>query len=417
MDERPRPAPRSVAWLGSGLGIAQLIAWGTIYYAIAVLSEPMQRDLALSRSEFYGLFTWSLALSGLLAPWAGRLVDRIGGRMVLVAGVMLGALGFSILAGAQSAWMLGIGWTVEGVAMALGLYDTCFAAVGQAAPHAYRRAVTAVTLIAGLASTCFWPISHYLVEALGWRSTCGVFVVLLVACVPLYLLVLPPHARGTSALSGRAGDEPPSDQPGANGFARMLALAFAGAALVSGALSVHLVGALGWLRFSPEHAVWIASSIGVMQVLGRFVELRFGTGLSAHRLGLLTFASMTISLVLLLAAAVLPPAVLLFAVLYGAANGAMTIVKAVLPVEMFGTREVGAVLGRFSAPSLVTRAAAPWAYALSEQAFNGTGGALSLLVSVSVCSLCIYVYVLRRRANARDQARAPWECGPRSLVG
>jgi nitrate/nitrite transporter NarK len=91
-------------WLGGGLGVAQLIAWGTIYYAIAVLGEPMQRDLALSRSELYGVFTWSLALSGLLARWAGRLVDRLGGRRVLMAGAVLGALGFSILAIAQSWW-------------------------------------------------------------------------------------------------------------------------------------------------------------------------------------------------------------------------------------------------------------------------------------------------------------------------
>lgn len=150
-----RSTSRGVAWLGGGLGVAQLIAWGTIYYAIAVLGEPMQRDLALSRSELYGLFTWSLALAGLLAPSAGRLVDRPGGRTILVAGAVLGSLGFLVLALAQSLWMLGIGWTLEGGAMALGLYDTCFAALGQAAPHAYRRAVTAVTLIAGLASTCF----------------------------------------------------------------------------------------------------------------------------------------------------------------------------------------------------------------------------------------------------------------------
>src|SRR5690606_17619678 len=90
----------------------------------------------------------------------------------------------------------------------------------------------------------------------------------------------------------------------------------------------------------------------------------------------------------------------LFAVLYGAANGVMTIVKAVLPVEMFGTRAVGAVLGRFAAPSLVTRAAAPWAYAVAEQTFGGAAGAVALLVGASGGALCVCSYALLRGNNA-----------------
>jgi len=396
MSAQHPPSP-SVAWVGSALGVAQLIAWGTIYYAIAVIGDPMQRDLALSRGELFGVFTGSLALSGLLTPWAGRLVDRIGGRTVLVAGAALGALGFGVLACAKSVWTLGVGWTIEGVAMALGLYDTCFAALGQAAPQAYRRGVTAVTLIAGLASSCFWPISHYLVDALGWRATCGVFVILLLLCVPIYLSVLPPHARGSSALGERAVDAPRVAAAAAATHtpARMLALAFAGTALVSGALSSHLVGALGALHFTPVHAVWIASSIGVMQVLGRFVELRFGAGMSAHGLGLLTFGGITGSLILLLFSEAVPVVVLLFAALYGTANGVLTIVKALVPVQMFGTREVGTVLGRFAAPSLIARAAAPWAFAFSEELLGGAKRAIVMLVGIAVVSLGIYAGVLR----------------------
>ena len=50
------------------MGIAQLVAWGTLYYAIAVLGEPMRRELGLSQPRLFGVFACSLALSGLLAP-------------------------------------------------------------------------------------------------------------------------------------------------------------------------------------------------------------------------------------------------------------------------------------------------------------------------------------------------------------
>lgn len=56
-----RPSSRSVSWLGTGVGAAQLIAWGTIYYSVAVLAEPMQRDLAIARSELFA--SWAFAFS------------------------------------------------------------------------------------------------------------------------------------------------------------------------------------------------------------------------------------------------------------------------------------------------------------------------------------------------------------------
>lgn len=390
--------------LASALGVAQLVAWGTLYYAIAVLGVPMQKELGLSSAELFASFTGSLALSGLLAPWAGRKLDRWGGRAALTAGMLLGAAGFIVLALAQSAWMLTLGFAIHGVAMALALYDTCFAAIGQAVPLSYRPTVTAVTLIAGLASTVFWPLSHYLEASLGWRVTCGVYAAMLVACAPLYWAVLPRHVRSSDASPG-------TSEPGVEvsaslrARARALSFAFAGAALVSAALSAHLVTTLREFRFSSEQAVWIASSIGVMQVAGRLTELR-GPRISAQRLSVLTFSGLLASLLFLMASHAVPLAIVLFAVSYGVANGVMTIVKAVLPVEIFGTREVGAVLGRFSAPSLVARAAAPWAFAAGHDGPLGTMGTLGVTGLVALAALLTCCVYARRHAGAASIPRS-----------
>ncbi|HTU61458.1 MAG TPA: hypothetical protein VMF89_23545, partial [Polyangiales bacterium] len=156
----------------AGLGIAQLVAWGTLYYAIAILGQPMRRELGLTEPELFGVFTWSLALSGLLARSAGKLVDRMGGRFVLAVSCGIGACGFALLAGSTTWLGFTAAWTMHGIAMALGLYETCFATLAQVAPANYRRSVTAVTLIAGFASTVAWPASHYLLREMTWRGTC-----------------------------------------------------------------------------------------------------------------------------------------------------------------------------------------------------------------------------------------------------
>jgi predicted MFS family arabinose efflux permease len=386
--------------LVAGLGAAQLIAWGTLYYAIAVLAEPMGAELSLTRSHVFGAFAWSMLISGVLAPWAGRTLDRFGGRAVLVASAIVGALGFFALARVHSFAGLVLGWSILGLAMALGLYDTCFAAIGHMVPASYRRTVTGVTLVAGFASTISWPTTHHLVQAVGWRMSCDLYAAALLTCAPLYALVLSSvraapkaHPTSTALLQGELPDA-------LRKRASLLAWAFAGTAVVGASMSAHLVAVLEALQLTSDDAVWIAASIGAMQVAGRLLELVFGSRLHPVRLGFLTFAGLVAAMVLLIAVGALPSAVYAFALFYGIANGLLTIAKATLPVEMFGFANVGAVLGGFSAPSLVMRALAPFAFAVIMGEL-GTTHALVGLAVVSLASLAAYV------ATTHDESTRP----------
>jgi len=377
-----------------GLGSAQLIAWGTLYYAIAVLGEPMGAELNASHSAVFGTFTGALAISGLLAKWAGSTIDRYGGRAVLVASVLIGAAAFGVLGHAGSTGELAVGWSLAGLAMALGLYDACFAAIGQVRPDAYRKVVTSVTLIAGFASTVFWPLSHYLLQSIGWRALCDVYAAGLLLCVPIYLAVLPAAANKRAASVAPAPRVESVLDVAARRRARALSWAFAGTALVGGAMSAHLVVILSGLRLPDHQAIWIASAIGALQVLGRALELRFGSRLSAVQLGLVTFAGFCTAMLLLLGALAVAQLAFVFALFYGTANGLVTIVKATLPVELLGFENVGAVLGTFSAPSLVARALAPVGFALMST-HVGTQSALVALVAISVGSLAMYLVAAR----------------------
>jgi MFS family permease len=394
-----------IAALVAGLGLAQLMAWGALYYAIAIIGDSMRAELRVSESQLFGAFTWAMAISGVLAPWAGRTLDRHGGRAVLVSSALVGALGFAVLARAQGFAGLLVGWSLNGLAMALGLYDTCFAALGQVEPQRYRRAVTGVTLIAGFASTVSWPASHYLLRSLGWRGLCDAYAGALGLCALIYLTVLPGVRGAVRSERGPLGELGPLPDRSMQRRARLLAWTFAGAALIGASMSAHLLNVLKTLELPAEQAVWAASSIGIMQVLGRFLELAFGSRHDPVQLGLVTFAGLFASMLLLLAVAMVPWLVVLFAILYGIANGLLTIAKATLPVQMFGLRNVGAVLGNFSAPSLVTRALAPLCFALTTGAL-GMRSALACLSAVGLATLAAYV-ATTRNVPARAQLAPP----------
>lgn len=387
-----------MARLVGGLGVAQLLAWGVLYYAITVLGVPMAVELALEQEALFGAFTWALTLAAVLAPSAGKLLDRYGGRAVLIASALLGALGFSVLARAHSLSAVVMGWSINGLAMALGLYDTCFAALGQVTPRRYSEAVTGVTLIAGLASTVAWPASYYLLQLIGWRYLCDVYAVVLCVCGAIYLAVLPREsgARFSDPASGAV----PLDDPQLCSRARLLALTFAGIALIGASLSAHLLTVLETARVSRAQGVWVASSIGVMQVLGRLMHAKFASRVNPYRLGMVTFGGFVMSVLMLLSSQWTPWLLLPFAVIYGISNGLITIAKATVPVELLGLRNVGQVLGSFSRPSLVTRALGPLSFSVLMGSLGTTNGLVAIAL-VGVVSLTLYIAATRDLGSLR----------------
>src|SRR3954469_7955463 len=104
----------------STLGITQTLAWGSTYYLTAVFADPISAELGLPRVWFFGIFSAALLLSGLLGPFAGRTIDRYGGRYVLAATNVVFAAGLVALAFANGAVGLTAAWTILGIGMGFG---------------------------------------------------------------------------------------------------------------------------------------------------------------------------------------------------------------------------------------------------------------------------------------------------------
>lgn len=375
------------------LGVAQIIAWGSLYYSIAVLGGPMGESLGLSQPMVYGGFTIALLLSGGVAPWVGRRIDRFGGRDVLTAAALLGAASFATLALAESVVPFFIGWALAGLSMGCGLYDAAMAALNIMVPgHTYRRAVTALTLIAGFASTVFWPLSHWLVTHWDWRTACAVFAMLhLGVCLPLYRRVVPgpvprdgdgtPHAR------------PPMPNPGPAFW--WLGAAFAGVSFAFAVLSAHLVKLLGDAGISAEDAILVGALFGPMQVAARIVEFSVAPRVRAVSVGTVAFVLMAVALLLLTGIDGSRAQAFLFAASYGASNGILTIVRGTVPAELFGREHYGALLGRLALPSFFAKAGAPFLF--SVLLATGTSQAVATWGLAAVGAAALVCYQMARR--------------------
>jgi len=383
------------------LGLAQIVSWGSLFYAIAVLAEPMRRTLDLGAVEVFAGFSAALAISGLLSPFAGRLIDSHGGRHVLSRGALVAAAALLVLACAQDLTMLIAGWCVAGVAMSMTLYDPAFATLGAISATRYRKAVTALTLIAGFSSTVFWPLTHALEARFGWRITLAIFALLHIAvALPLIRLLIPRHASAEARAEASAAPRPASlaQKPAPSASAARgrwwLAACFTLVSFGFSSLSAHLVGLMRLKGLTVDQAVAVLSLIGPMQVAGRVLEMSIGRRLALRTVGALTLILLAVALVLLIEVQGIGPLAFVFAVVYGGANGVFTIVRGVLPETLFGRERLGSLLGWLARPQFIALAAAPTAVALLLR-FTPANGVVGLLCAADLLALGCFAWALR----------------------
>jgi MFS family permease len=63
---------RLVGWLS----LAQLISWGSLFYTFALVLEPVEHELGMSRSQSSLAFSLALLAEGIAAYPVGRWIDR-----------------------------------------------------------------------------------------------------------------------------------------------------------------------------------------------------------------------------------------------------------------------------------------------------------------------------------------------------
>ncbi len=369
----------------AALGVAQILAWGSSYYLLAVLAGPISRDTNWPYAWVVGGVSLGLLVAGLVSVHVGRRIGVRGGRDVLSAGAVLLAAGLTAMAGAPTLPFYLAAWLLIGAGMGAALYDAAFATLGRLYGASARRAITALTLWGGFASTICWPLATWLLGAVGWRGTCLAYAGLHVGVtLPLVFLALPDRtdaqARDVAASSGPAARGP---------IVWLLAAILTTAASIAAIWSVHLITLLEARGLSLTAAVGLGALVGPAQVGARVVEMMAGE--RHHPIWTLGVGAVLIAvgITLLWSGAGLVAGAL---IAYGAGNGIWSIARGALPLALFGPEGYAALMGRLAAPSLVAQAAAPTLAAVvlarrGGEALLGVLAALALLNLAAVLGL------------------------------
>jgi MFS family permease len=372
----------------TALGVAQVLAWGTSFYFPAVFAEPIVADTGWSLGYVVGGTSIGLLVAGLVSPPVGRIIDRHGGRPVLLASSLLYALGLAGIGLAPTLPVYLAAWAVLGLGMGTGLYDAVFAALGRMYGHGARGPITNLTLFGGFSSTVCWPLSARLIDLAGWRGACLVYAALhLAVSLPLQIAVVRRQPAPAAAASGGAA-APPEDAPPAARERRivvLLALVQSTAAGIGSIVVVHLLIFLQARGVNFAAAVALGTLFGPAQVGARVVERVFGARYHPIWTMIAAGALMAAGLALLLGRfPLLAPVILV----YGAGYGITWIARGTLPLALFGPVRFPRLMGKLAFPSLIVQALAPSAGALVIET-AGADATIAMLAGLAAVNLAL----------------------------
>ena len=378
------------------LGVTQIIGYGTLYYSFSILAPDMTKHFAWSGEWVFGALSAALLVGGLTAPWLGALFDRIGTAKVMAAGSLAAAASLSICAFAPNrAVYVGALVAIE-VSANLVQYGAAFALLVQIRPEAASRSITYLTLIAGFASTIFWPITTALHAYLSWQNVYLIFAALnLVVCLPLHAW-LSFQGAGSRANMSSVAPRVEGILPSAHrrlGFA-IVVTGFSMMSLASSAVLVHLVPLFSGLGLGATAAL-VGTLFGPSQVSSRLINMIFGKGLPPLYLAVLAAMLIPAGVIVLLLSAPSVPGAMAFAIIFGMGNGLLSIVTGTLPLHLFGSEGYGKLQGKITSARLILSALAPFVLAFAMEnlgisislGITATLGGLSVLVLASLSLL------------------------------
>lgn len=380
------------------LGVTQILAWAALFYPPVLMMPLIAAERGWSLAFAMSGFSLALLVAGFCAPTAGGLIDRHGGHVVMAGGALIGALGLALLTVAVHPAAYLATWIILGVAISATLYDPAFATLGRIFGHAARQPITALTLAGGFASTVSWPATHFFLSWTNWQGTYLIFAGLLaLVAAPLHAFLLP-RTRGATQKPFDPNVALPSAPLPSRGLAFILvATAFAAYAFVPSGLAAHLLAMFGRAGIDASSAVLIGALFGPAQVGARLCEMIFARNVHPLVVARFALAMLLVGFAMLTVFGFSLPVAMAFAVMFGAANGLITITRGAVPLALFGAVGYGRLLGRIAKPFQIMQALAPVVLAFVVERLSDSAG-LALAAAFTVVALCCMIAIKRPRS-------------------
>jgi sugar phosphate permease len=359
-------------WLVIAVTFLAMLVTAGVRNIPGVVIVPLEVEFGWDRAAISLAVALSLLAYGLGGPLGGKLIERVGPRTLMAAGVAISAFGslmllrMGTLAELVLFWGLVVGISTGMVAMPMG------AAVANRW-FVKRRGLVVGLLGAGSSAGAlvFIPAFMSLTLELGWRAAVGLGAALSLVLAPLiFLCVRDRPADAGLAPYGAEGQT--AAQMAAIGHDTPLATALrtrdfwllAGSFFVCGVTSNGIIGT-HLIPHAVEHGFTESVAAGALALVGAFNVV--GTIASGYltdrfnpRLLLASYYAFRAASLVMLPAVTDDLGLLLFAIVFGLDYIATVPPTVALTADRFGRRSVGTIFGWISFGHMVGSALAAY---------------------------------------------------------
>ncbi|HEV2680782.1 MAG TPA: MFS transporter, partial [Rhodanobacter sp.] len=214
------------------------------------------------------------------------------------------------------------------------------------------------------ASTVFIPLTQGFVDWFGWR---GALIALAAVNITISLPIHASAINRNGATDATAGDRARMKAANSTSIQRALrtptfwalAVCFTAYYATFAALTFHLVPLMVARRVPAGWLLATMAIIGPAQVAARALWFALGRSVRPALIGFIVTAAFPVSVLVLLYAGTSPYLLILFGLVYGGANGMMTILRGTIVQDVMWTEGYGAISGLLSAPSNIAKGIAP----------------------------------------------------------
>jgi MFS family permease len=343
----------------AALGLVTIAAYGSAFYAFGVLLGPILDDTGWSEAVVAGSFSASTLIGAFGAAVAGRLVDAVGARVVMLAGGLLGCAALALASVSPHLIGFAAGYAVGGgLVSATGFYHVTQAAAARASTADPARGIMLLTLYGAFAGPIYLPVTGFLVEATDWHVTLAALAAASAVGFVIAALAVPKGERATPE-----GGRPPTSVRTAMRDPRARALL--ASQLIGGiglsTLMVYQVPLMVAAGLSLTTAASVAGVRGFAQFGGRAAIIPIVPRVGARVVLTASYLMMGGSALLLAVSGNLAVA-LIYVVIAGVGVGIWSPIAAVYAQEIFPPERVATLLG-------------------TQRMVGGLGGALGPLVA------------------------------------
>ena len=383
--------------------IIQAVSIGAMF-TYGIFFIEFQTEFGWSRATISGASSVTFLITGAIGVLAGRLNDRIGPRVLIIAsGISLG-LAYMLMSRIQSPWQIyllygglaGIGFSTHDV-VTLSTVARWFVK---------RRGMMSGIVKVGTGTGQFVVplIVTVLVAAYGWRNSYliigGVILVTLVTVAqvmrrdPQGMGLLPDDARDEVGEVGNRDPEPDISLRAAARTSQfwIMCLSEFLTFLCLMTMIVHIIPHGTDIGLSLTTAAGVLSTIGGMSLLGRIVMGTANDRIGGKRSLSICYAVLICALIFLQTANQ-TWMLLLFAAIYGFAHGGFFTVMSPTIAELFGTGSHGAIFGIVLFSGMIGGAIGPL---LTGRVFDVTGSyqtAFVVLTGVAISGLILITFL------------------------